>query len=103
MAHDALIAAMDFYFESKRAVPTPSAVKRGQEAVSLTASLTAKVLLLNEMMRQKVGQSELARRIGSSPQELNRITNLRHTTKVDVIENALQALGRRLDLRVVED
>ncbi len=50
MAREALETAMEFYFEDKRAVPVPSKPKRGQPVVELPASLSAKVLLLNEMV-----------------------------------------------------
>ncbi|MDM0023181.1 type II toxin-antitoxin system HicB family antitoxin [Variovorax saccharolyticus] len=99
-AHDALVTALDFYFEDKREVPSPSKPKRGQEIVELEPSLVAKVLLLNEMVRQKVRPTELARRLGTSPQEVNRLTDLHHTTKIDGIGAALKALGKRLDLHV---
>jgi len=98
MAHEALQAALEFYFEDKRAVPTPSKPKRGQHVVELPASLSAKVLLLNEMARQSVRPAELARRLKTTPQEINRLTNLRHTTRIDGIESALRALGRRLEI-----
>jgi ABC-type polysaccharide transport system permease subunit len=45
---------MDFYFEDQRPVPAPSQPKRGQAVVELPVSVAAKVLLLNEMLRQKV-------------------------------------------------
>lgn len=48
-AQEALETAMEFYFEDKRAVPVPSQPKRGQHVVELPASLSAKILLLNEM------------------------------------------------------
>jgi antitoxin HicB len=60
--------------------------------------LSAKILLLNEMLRQKVPPSELARRIGTTRQEVNRLTDLRHTSKIDRIDAALQALGKTLIL-----
>lgn len=53
-AADALESALDFYFEDRRPVPAPSKPKRGQRVVELPASVSAKVLLLNEMLRQKV-------------------------------------------------
>jgi len=62
----------------------------------LPASVSAKVLLLNEMLRQKVRPAELARRIGTTPQEVNRLTNIRHRTRIDGIDKALRALGKRL-------
>lgn len=95
-AKDALESAMDFYFEDRRPVPAPSKPKRGQRMVELPPSVAAKVFLLNEMLRQKVRPAELARRIGTTPQEINRLTNIRHTTKIDRIDEALRALGKRL-------
>ena len=97
----ALESALDFYFEDKRAVPPPSKAKRGQHVVELAASLSAKVLLLNEMVTQNVRPAELARRLNTSPQEVNRLTNVKHTTRIDGIAAALQALGKHLDMRVV--
>lgn len=96
MAKEALESAIDFYFEDKRAVPMPSRPKRGQPVVELPASVAAKVLLLNEMLRQKVRPAELARRLGTTPQEVNRLTNLRHATKIDRVDAAMRALGKRL-------
>jgi antitoxin HicB len=100
MAQDALETAIEFYFEDKRAVPAPSKLKRGQHAVELPASLSAKVLLLNEMVKQKIRPIELARRLNTTPQEVNRLTNLRHTTRIDGIAAALQAMGRHLEISV---
>ena len=98
MAKEALEVSMDFYFEDHRPVPMPSNPKRGQAVVELLPSVAAKVLLLNEMLRQKVRPIELARRIGATKQEVNRLTNLRHPTKIDRIDAALRALGKRLIL-----
>ena len=99
-AADALETALDFYFEDRRRVPLPSKPKRGQAVVELLPSVAAKVLLLNEMLRQKVRPSELARRMDTTPQEVNRITNIRHTTRIDRVVTALRALGKRLLIRV---
>lgn len=89
---------MDIYFDDRRPVPAPSKPKRGQPVVTLPASLCAKILLLNEMLRQKVPPAELARRIGTTRQEVNRLTDLRHTSKIDRIDAALLALGKTLVL-----
>jgi len=100
-AQDALETALDFYFEDNRQVPTPSLAKRGQPVVELPASLSAKVLLLNEMIGQGVRPAELARRLNTTPQEVNRLTNVQHTTRIDRIAEALKVLGKRLDMRAV--
>jgi antitoxin HicB len=98
MARDALITAMDFYFEDRREVPLPRKIPKGKDAIELPASLCAKVLLLNEMVRQKVRPADLARRLHTSAQEVNRMTDLHHTTKVDSLQAALGALGKRLEM-----
>jgi antitoxin HicB len=100
MAADALATAMEFYFEDGRPVPLPSKAKRGQHLVELPASVSAKVLLLNEMIAQGVTQAELARRLNTRKQEVQRIVNLDHATKIDTIEAAFRALGKRLELTV---
>jgi antitoxin HicB len=101
MARDALITALEFYFADKREIPPPSRPKKGQVPVELPASVAAKVLLLNEMVRQKVRPAELARRLGTSAQDVNRLTQLRHATKIDGIDQALNALGKRLQISAV--
>lgn len=98
VAADALLTAMDFYFEDKRQVPAPSAAKRGERLVALPASVSAKVLLLNEMVSQGVHPIDLARRMATTKQEINRLIDLRHATKIDRIEEALESLGKRLEL-----
>jgi antitoxin HicB len=100
MAADALTTAMDFYFEDRRPVPSPSAPKRGQVLVDLPPSVGAKVLLLNEMLAQGTRPADLARRMNVRPQEINRLTDLRHPTKIDTIAQALRAMGKRLELSV---
>ncbi|MFT0547217.1 type II toxin-antitoxin system HicB family antitoxin [Allopusillimonas ginsengisoli] len=98
MATDALRTAMDFYFEDRRSVPTPSPAKKGETLIQLPASVWAKVLLLNEMLRQGITPAELARRLGTRPQDVNRIVNLGHATKIDTIDAALASLGRELEI-----
>ena len=100
MAEDALLSAMEFYFEDKRLVPLPSNPKRGEQAVSLPPSVWAKVLLLNEMLTQKVTPSELARRMHTRPQEMNRVIDLGHATKIDTLNDAMRALGKSLEVCV---
>lgn len=39
-----------------------------------------------------------ARRIGATRLEVNRLTNLKHATKIDCFDAALRALGKRLYL-----
>jgi antitoxin HicB len=99
-ALDALESAFDFYFEDKRPIPLPSAPKRGQKLVELPPTVAGKVLLHNEMILQKVRPIDLAKRMGIPKQEITRVLDLRHNTKIDTTAQALAALGKRLELRV---
>ncbi|WP_435012998.1 type II toxin-antitoxin system HicB family antitoxin [Xanthomonas arboricola] len=100
MAGDALTSAMEFYFEDRREVPMPSKAKKGEEAVALSTSMAAKVLLLNEMLRAKVTPTALAKRLQTSPQVVTRIVDLHHSTKIDTIAEAFSAMGKTLVLSV---
>jgi antitoxin HicB len=43
-----------------------------------------------------VSKAELARRVGVSPQQAQRPFDIRHASRLDQIDAALAALGRRL-------
>lgn len=100
-ATDALETALDAYIEEGRAIPMPSKPKRGQKVIELSASYTAKILLLNEMALQKVRPAELARRLKVTRQEVNRLIDWRHTSKIDGIAQALKVLGKTLEIRAI--
>ena len=100
MGRDALETALEFYFEDERTVPMPSKPKRGQSVVDLSPSLSAKVLLLNEMVLQPVRPADLARKLSIRPQEVTRLMQLKHPTKIDTISSAFNAMGKTLELVV---
>lgn len=98
MAQDALVTAFDFYFEDRREIPQPS--KDGDEFIEVPASVAAKVLLLNAVIHSGVTNAELARMIDTRPQEITRVLDLHHATKIDTIQKALAALGKALEINV---
>lgn len=100
MASDALRTALEFYFEDKRVVPSPSKIKVGDKFIELPLSLSAKVRLLNELVSQEIRPAELARRMDVRPQEVNRLIDLHHATKIDSIQAAMKAVGKELDFVV---
>jgi antitoxin HicB len=100
MGKDALETALEFYFEDERTVPLPSKPKRGQTVVELSPSLWAKVLLLNEMVLQHIRPADLARKLSIRPQEVTRLMQLKHPTKIDTISNAFNAMGKTLEIVV---
>jgi antitoxin HicB len=98
---DVLESALDFYVESGRQIPLPSKPRRGQLLVELPASVSAKLILLNEMVVQRIRPAELARRLKVTPQEVTRLIDLRHTSRIDGIAGALKVLGKTMEIRAV--
>ncbi len=95
-ALDALVTAFEFYFEDNERVPGPGDVTG--DFVEVPASVTAKVILLNAYIGSGLTQVELANRMGIKKQEVTRLFDLKHSTKIDTIQKALSALGRRLEI-----
>jgi antitoxin HicB len=100
LSKDALITAMEFYFEDNRFVPMPTAPEDQEELIELPYSLSVKVLLLNEMLKQKVKPVELARKLHIKRQDVSRYTDLYHSTKIDNLADAFKVLGKRLEINV---
>lgn len=97
-AQDALVTAFEFYFEDMRSIPLPS--NEGATFIEVPLSIWAKVLLLNQMVADKVTQYDLAKRMGTTKQELQRITDFNHSTKIDTLEKALLAMGKNFQLSI---
>ncbi len=100
-AADVLESVIDGYIEDGIPIPAPSKLKHGQHLVELPASYAAKVLLLNEMRTQKIRPADLARRLRVTPQEITRLIDIRHTSRIDGIATALKALGKTMEIRAV--
>jgi antitoxin HicB len=99
-AAEALELALEHYLDERRVSPAPTPKQEGEYLIALPASLSLKCALLNEMIRQDVRPAELARRLKTSKQEVNRLTTLTHATKVDRIADAFHALGKELIIKV---
>ena len=100
MAIDALITAMDFYIEQDRVLPQPSPARRGETIVALPLSICAKMALLGLVKEKQVRPANLAKAMGIKPQEVTRLLDLHHATKIDTVAAAFKALDKRLQLQV---
>ncbi|WP_034912985.1 type II toxin-antitoxin system HicB family antitoxin [Erwinia sp. 9145] len=96
MGLDALVTSFEFYFEDSRPVPPPGDI--ADDFVEVPASVAAKVLMLNAFIASGLTQVELAARMGVKKQEVTRLFDLNHSTKIDTVQKALSALGKRLEL-----
>lgn len=103
-ALDGMETALEFYINDRRPVPLPAPAphkpKKGETVLRLPAQVAAKVLLHNEMLAQGVRKAELARRLHMHMPQVDRLLNVRHSTRLDTLEEAAQALGKRLTISV---
>lgn len=99
MALDALVTAFEFYFEDNQKIPLPSEVTG--EFVDVPLSVASKVLMLNAFIDSRLTQIELAKGMGVKKQEITRLFDLKHATKIDAVQKAMQVLGKRLELQVI--
>lgn len=100
-ALDALETALQFYFDSRKPVPLPSLQNDDQITVSLPALSEAKVLIWNEMFDQKLRKADLARLLGVHTPQVDRLFDLGHASKLNFVEQAAKALGKKLTVELV--
>ena len=99
-AEDALVAALRGYIEDGRAIPRPSRAKSGQSTATLSPMVTAKLAIYQAMRDTGLTQAALAERLGCDPRQVRRVLDLDHRSRLDQLEAALAALGKRLVLEV---
>lgn len=100
-ALDGIETVFEIYMDERKAIPLPSkGKKKGEYEVHLPVRVAAKVRLYNEMISQNVTKAELARRLGWLQKQADRLLSLKHSTKLESIESAFNALGKELDIVV---
>ena len=102
MAHaaDALETIVESYIRDRRPIPAPSAIKRGRRGIPLTLLVEMKVGLYQALRQSKTSKAELARRLNCHVPQVDRLFDIRHHSRLDQIEAAARALGKRIDVRL---
>lgn len=99
-AVDALETALSAYVDLRRDIPAASKAKRGQVCVEVPALTEAKLRLYTAMRAAGIGKAELARRLNCHLPQVDRILDLNHNSRLDQIEAALRAVGKKLVISV---
>src|SRR5579863_3417928 len=76
-------------------VPPPSPA-RGRPLVALEPLVAVKVELYRAMRTAGITKAELARRMDIAPQQVQRLFDTNHASRLDQLAAAFAALGRRL-------
>lgn len=100
-AVDALEVAIEMYIDGRKPIPAPSKVKKGQCAVDLPALSCAKVLLWNQMLANGMRKADLARALNVHMPQIDRLFDLRHSSKMEFVEQAAKKLGKNVQISLV--
>ena len=96
----ALIVVLSARIEDHELIPRPSRPARGQRTVALSPMVTAKLSIYQAMRARRMSTEDLTRRLGWEAARLRRLLDLRHRSRLEDIEAALEALGKRLIIEV---
>ena len=100
-AIDALETAFMGYMEDRQAIPEPSPFKRGPCA-ALPALTEAKLALYSALRAGRISKAELARRLNCHLPQVDRLLDLHHGSRLDQLEAAFRALGKRLSVQILD-
>ena len=98
-ARDALATALEMYVESRKPLP-PVKFTEGHP-ITLRGLESAKIALHEAMREKRVTKAMLTKRLGLHPPQVDRLLDFRHRSRLDAIEDALEAVGKRLLVDVV--
>jgi antitoxin HicB len=99
---DALLTMFDGLMKERRPIPEPSAPDPTAVLVVVPPLEAAKVALYQAMHTARVSKAELGRRLNVHGPQVDRILNVRHSSQIEQLSAAAGALGRRLELRLVD-
>jgi antitoxin HicB len=94
-APEALATILEAYIKDRRPIPPPS-TRRTKYRVTVPALVDAKIRLYEAMRTAKVGKAELGRRLQWHGPQVDRLLAMTHGSKLEQIEAAFRALGKRL-------
>lgn len=96
---DALISILSSMVEDSERIPAPSPA-RGRPVVILPALDAAKLALHEAMLDAAISNRELGARIGKDEKVVRRLRDPLYKSKIEHVEAALRALGKRLEISV---
>jgi len=94
-ARDAIEEALAARIARREDIPTATDAT-GQPSVTLDTNAALKVLLYRAMRREGLRKADLARRLGWHAPQVDRLLDLNHTSRTDLLDQAFAALNRRV-------
>ncbi len=97
MAEDALVTALSFYTDHAESLPHPSPA-RGRPIAYVPPLVAAKLALHDAMLAAGVSNVALARQLGTDEKTVRRLRDPIHQSRINQVDAALRALGKRLGI-----
>lgn len=97
---DGIETTLSIYVDERRAIPAASEPETGELVVHLPAVTVAKIALWNAMMERDMRKADLCRLLGVHQAQGDRLVDFLHTSKIEQLEAALSAFGKRLTISV---
>ncbi|HMM37182.1 MAG TPA: type II toxin-antitoxin system HicB family antitoxin [Desulfovibrio sp.] len=98
-ALDAIEEAVAARIAGREDIPLPSEAK-GRTTVALPIQAGLKIMLHREMLAKGLRKVDLARRLDAHAPQVDRLLDLRHASRLDQMEKAFKAVGKRLEFRL---
>ena|SRR5215469_3362 len=83
-------------------IPAPSPRRSGTMAITLPTLYAMKAALYSALREQHLSQAALAAKLGKGEEEVQRLLDPKHASRISSIEAALRAIGKRVQV-VVEN
>lgn len=99
-AGDALMTLFAYLISEDEPIPWPPRPKRGQRCAVLPPMAAAKLAIYQAMREAGLTKTILAERLRCDPRQVRRLLDLDHHSRLDQLEAALAALGKRLIIEV---
>lgn len=100
-AVDAIETTLSLYVDQRRAIPAATPAEPGEHVIALPAVTVAKIHLWNEMVARGMRKADLCRLLDLKPVTADRLVDFLHASKIEQIEKALAAMGKRLQVSLV--
>lgn len=101
-AEDAIETTLSIYVDQRRVIPQASPALPDEYVIRLSAVTVTKIVLWNEMMAQNMRKADLCKRLGLAQTQGDRLVDFLHTSKMEALEKALEALGVRVFVQPID-
>ena len=99
-ALDCVIAALEGYMKAGKPLPRQVASHSGRNRAVLPSLVTAKLAVYVKMQERGWSKLRLAKELGMQENAVRRLLNLRHSSRMWIIDEALARMKRELNIDI---